>query len=97
MQFINNSADLGGAIDSVGCVRVAQVVHGKHADSVGVAFVISTTGRKCAVISNTAQFGGAISMFPGNMRVAKVLFEGCLQGWGWAWLVELWFFGKSRT
>ena len=86
VQFINNSAIQGGAIDSDGGVTIvdnAQVVfQGNHANSLGGAIAIDSyvvLAGNVQFISNTAQLGGAISMFPGNMTVtnnAQVVFKG---------------------
>ena len=86
VQFTNNSAYLGGAISSGENVTIgnnAQVVfQGNNADSLGGAISIHSNvvlAGSVQFISNTAQLGGAISMFPGHITVAnnaKVLFEG---------------------
>ena len=88
VQFINNSALLGGAIlsnENVIIADNAQVVfQGNHADSAGGAILIKssnvTLGGSVQFISNTAPLGGAIAMFPGNMLTvasnAQVVFQG---------------------
>ena len=86
VQFINNSAYHGGAICSYGDVTIsdnAQIVfQGNDADSLGGAILIASNivlAGSVQFISNTAQLGGAISMFPGQMTVAnnaQVIFQG---------------------
>ena len=86
VQFIDNSAYQGGAIvsnDGMTIATNAQVkFQGNHADSEGGAIAIDShvvLAGSVQFISNTAQLGGAISMFPGNMTVvdnAEVTFQG---------------------
>ena len=85
VQFINNSAYQGGAIithDSVITDNAHVVFQGNHADSIGGAIVSDThvvLAGSVQFISNTAQLGGAVSMFPGPMTIvnnAKVIFQG---------------------
>ena len=88
VQFINNSAKEGGAIDSSGSVTTtadnAQVVfQGNRADRTGGAIAIYNyhvvLAGSVQFINNTAPVGGAISMFPGFLTVAKnakVVFQG---------------------
>ena len=86
-QFINNSASQGGAISSDGDITLgnnAQVgFQGNRADSLGGAvFLIDANvvlAGSVQFISNTAQLGGAISMYPGHITVANdsnVVFQG---------------------
>ena len=85
VQFINNSASVGGAIGSVGDVIIdsnAQVVfQDNHADLGGGAIMIEfdlILAGSVQFVSNTAQVGGAIYMFPGHMTVssnAEVAFK----------------------
>ena len=85
VNFINNSADQGGAIDSVSVTiadNVQVVFQGNHARVEGGAIVTDSNvvlAGSVQFLSNTAQLGGAIAMFPGNMTVAnnaKVVFQG---------------------
>ena len=88
VQFINNSALLGGAILSSENVIIADnaqvVFQGNHADSAGGAILIKSSnvalGGSVQFISNTAPLGGAIAMFPGNKMTvasnAQVVFQG---------------------
>ena len=78
VQFINNSAIQGGAIESGGDVAIAdnaQVLFlGNHADSIGGAIAIDSNvvlAGSVQFISNTAQLGGAIAILPGNMTIAN--------------------------
>ena len=83
VQFIN-----GGAVSSYHNVTTADNAHvvfqGNHADSVGGAIILINSNvllvsGSVQFISNTAQLGGAISMFPGQMTVAndtQVVFKG---------------------
>ena len=84
VQFINNSARHGGAIASIN-VTTADNTHvvfqANHADGEGGAIINSNIVLAGSVqfVSNTAQLGGAISMFPGNMKVAnnaQMVFKG---------------------
>ena len=84
VQFINNSARYGGAIASIN-VTIADNTHmvfqANHADVQGGAIFSSNIVLAGSVqfVSNTAQLGGAISMFPGHMTVAnnaQVVFKG---------------------
>ena len=84
VQFINNQAFQGGAISSNYNVSIgnnAQVVfQGNYADNVGGAILSNVVlGGNVQFISNTAQIGGAVSMFPGPMTItnnAEVTFQG---------------------
>ena len=86
VQFINNSAIQGGAIESGRGVTIANnaqvIFQGNHADRLGGAIAIDSNivlAGSVQYISNTAELGGAISMFPGKMTVAnnaKVVFQG---------------------
>ena len=86
VQFINNSADQGGAIlcsDTVTIDNNAQVrFQGNHADSLGGAIVVLTNmvlAGSVQFINNTALLGGAISSVDGYLTVAnsaKVVFQG---------------------
>ena len=86
VQFINNSADQGGAIISVGSLTIADnaqvVFQGNQAESVGGAIVMDFNiilAGCVQFISNTALLGGAISMFPGRMKIAnnaQLIFKG---------------------
>ena len=84
VQFINNSADNGGAIASIH-VTIADNTHvvfqANHADVQGGAIFSSNIVLAGSVqfVRNTAQLGGAISMFPGHIKVAnnaQVVFQG---------------------
>ena len=84
VQFINNSARQGGAITSINVITTDNthvVFQANHADGVGGAifnYNIVLAGS-VQFVSNTAQLGGAISLFPGNMIVAnnaQVVFKG---------------------
>ena len=87
VQFINNSANQGGAImcgDAVTMDNNAQVLfQGNHADRLGGAIVILDRNMVLAgsvqFINNTAQLGGAISMLAGHLTIAndtEVVFHG---------------------
>ena len=86
VQFNNNSAERGGAIASTDSVTMANnalvVFQANHADVVGGAIVLNSNivlAGSVQFISNTAQLGGAICMFPGHMKVANnahVTFQG---------------------
>ena len=87
VQFINNSAIQGGAIESGGGVTIADnaqvLFQGNHADSIGGAIAIDSNvvlAGSVQFISNTAQLGGAIAILPGNMTIiannAQVTFQG---------------------
>ena len=84
VQFINNSARRGGAIASINVTTADNkhvVFQANHADGEGGAVFNSNIVLAGSVqfVSNTAQIGGAISMFPGNMKVAnnaQVVFKG---------------------
>ena len=77
VQFINNSADQGGAIDSDGNVTIAynaQVVfQGNHAKTYGGAITSLqhvTIAGSVQLINNTAYLGGAIVSI-GNVTIAN--------------------------
>ena len=85
VQFINNSANHGGAIicsDKVTIGNNAQVLfQGNHAHRLGGAIVILTNlvlAGSVQFINNTAQLGGAIAMVPGHLVAnnAEVVFQG---------------------
>ena len=85
VNFINNSADQGGAIYSVSVTitdNIQVVFQGNHAHGEGGAIVTESNivlAGSVQFLSNTAQIGGAIAMFPGNMIVAnnaQVVFLG---------------------
>ena len=87
VQFIENSANHGGGAivchQNVTIYNNAQVLfQANHTDGEGGAIVIYSSlvlAGSVQFLSNTAQLGGAIAMFPGNMTVAKnakVVFQG---------------------
>ena len=86
VQFINNSATQGGAIDSGVNVTIADNARvrfqGNHANNEGGGIVATEEVRLAGsvqFVSNTAQIGGAISMFPGPMTIASnanISFQG---------------------
>ena len=100
VQFINNSARHGGAIAS-NKVTTADNTHvvfqANHADGVGGAIYNTNIVLAGSVqfVSNKAQLGGAISLFPGNIKVANnaqvvfkggcIPYRGCIPCW-WGYL-----------
>ena len=87
VQFINNSALWGGAIDSGGSMTIADnaqvVFECNRADNAGGAMLIYSDLLQLAgsvqLKNNTADIGGAIALFPGYMTVASnatVVFQG---------------------
>ena len=85
VQFINNSADQGGAIDSDGNVTIADnahvVFHGNHVKLLGGAISSNqhvTIASSVQFINNSADQGGAIDS-EGNVTIAdnaQVVFQG---------------------
>ena len=85
VQFINNIANLGGAIASVKLTvadSAKSFFQDNHANNEGGGIVAISEVRLAGsveFISNTAGIGGAISMFPGPMTIANnanVSFQG---------------------
>ena len=86
VQFLNNSAEQGGAIDSDGSVTIADnaqvVFQGNHARKLGGAVIswqhVSTIAGSVQFINNSAYHGGAIAS-NNNMTIAdnaQVVFQG---------------------